>query len=131
MYYINYHSTNHNVETYRSKKKEEPVVATTKATTQVGKPPKPLNYPCCICGIVDHKLMNTREVNENTTTSVVPDISTTSMAIDNHMVVIQVQIGRNTIDDVLLDGGFGVNIITKQSRARLGLPKPKPIFYNL
>jgi hypothetical protein len=27
------------------------------------------------------------------------------VAIDNHMVVIQVQIGKNTIDDVLLDRG--------------------------
>jgi hypothetical protein len=27
------------------------------------------------------------------------------------MAVIQVQIGKNTIEDVLLDGGFGVNII--------------------
>jgi hypothetical protein len=44
------------------------------------------------------------------------------------MVVIQVQIGKNTIEDVLLDGGFGINIITKQLRLRLrlGLPKPKP-----
>jgi hypothetical protein len=32
---------------------------------------------------------------------------------------------------VLLDGGFGVNIITKQLRLRLGLPKPKPAPYNL
>jgi hypothetical protein len=29
------------------------------------------------------------------------------------MVIIQVQIGENVIDDVLLSGGFGVNIITK------------------
>jgi hypothetical protein len=29
------------------------------------------------------------------------------------MAIIQVQIGKNTIEDVLLDGGFGVNIITK------------------
>jgi hypothetical protein len=29
------------------------------------------------------------------------------------MTVIQVQIGKNTIKDVLLDGGFGMNIITK------------------
>jgi hypothetical protein len=36
------------------------------------------------------------------------------------MVVIQVQIGRNTIDDVLLDGEYGVNIIIEQSKARLG-----------
>jgi hypothetical protein len=29
------------------------------------------------------------------------------------MTIIQVQIGKNTIEDVLLDGGFGINIITK------------------
>jgi hypothetical protein len=29
------------------------------------------------------------------------------------MATIQVQIGKNTIEDVLLNGGFGVNIITK------------------
>jgi hypothetical protein len=29
------------------------------------------------------------------------------------MAIIQVQIGKNTIDDVLLDEGFGINIITK------------------
>jgi hypothetical protein len=32
---------------------------------------------------------------------------------------------------VLLDGGYGVNIITKQLRLRLGLPKPKLAPYNL
>jgi hypothetical protein len=32
---------------------------------------------------------------------------------------------------VLLDGGSGVNIITKQLRLRLGLPKPKPAPCNL
>jgi hypothetical protein len=32
---------------------------------------------------------------------------------------------------VLLDGGFGINIITKQLRLRLGLPKPKLTPYNL
>jgi hypothetical protein len=57
MYCTNCHHTNHNVETYINKK-EEPIVAATKATTQAGKPPRPLNYPCHICGIVGHKLMN-------------------------------------------------------------------------
>jgi hypothetical protein len=38
--------------------KEEPNVASTEATTEVGKPSRPLNYPCHICGIIDHKLMN-------------------------------------------------------------------------
>ncbi len=31
----------------------------------------------------------------------------------------------------MLDGGFRVNIITKQLRLRLGLPKLKPAPYNL
>ncbi len=43
----------------------------------------------------------------------VPKVGTTTMAIDNHMAIIQVQIGKNTIENVLLYGGFGVNIITK------------------
>jgi hypothetical protein len=63
--------------------------------------------------------MNTKAVNEKITTSVIPDITTTTMAIDNHMAIIQVLIGRNAIDDVLLDGISRVNIITKQLRARL------------
>jgi hypothetical protein len=29
------------------------------------------------------------------------------------MAVIQVQIGKNKIQDVLLDGGYGISIITK------------------
>ncbi len=33
------------------------------------------------------------------------------VVIDNHMAIIQVQIKKNTIEDVLLDGGFRVNII--------------------
>jgi hypothetical protein len=47
------------------------------------------------------------------------------------MAVIQVQIGKNTIKDVLLDGGFGINIVIEQLKLRLGLPKPKPAPYNL
>jgi hypothetical protein len=47
------------------------------------------------------------------------------------MAIIQIQIDKKTIDDVLLDGGFGVNIIIEQLKTRLGLLKPKPIPYNL
>lgn len=54
MYCINYHCSNHNVETCKSKK-EEPILAITKATTQAGKPPNPILH---ICGIVGHKLTN-------------------------------------------------------------------------
>jgi hypothetical protein len=42
------------------------------------------------------------------------------------MVAIQVQIRKNRIEYVLLDGGFGVNIITEQLRLKLGLPNLKP-----
>jgi hypothetical protein len=37
--------------------------------------------------------MNTKVENEKTTTYVVLDISTTLVAIDDHMAIIQVQIG--------------------------------------
>ncbi len=47
------------------------------------------------------------------------------------MVVIQIQIVKNKIEYVLLDGNFGVNIITKQLRLSLRLPKPKLAPYNL
>jgi hypothetical protein len=47
------------------------------------------------------------------------------------MVVIQVQIRKNTIKDVLLDEGSGINIIIEQLRLRLGLSKPKLAPYNL
>jgi hypothetical protein len=57
MYCTNCHHTNHNTETYRCKK-EEPTIIVIEATTKVGKPPRPLNHPCHICGIVGHKLMN-------------------------------------------------------------------------
>jgi len=35
------------------------------------------------------------------------------VAIDHYMVVIQVQVGKYFIVDMLIDGGFGVNIITE------------------
>ncbi len=70
-------------------------------------------------------------MNEKTTDPVVFDISTTTIAINNHMVFIQVQMGKNMVDGVILDGGNGVNIITEQLRARLRLPKWKPTPYNL
>jgi hypothetical protein len=47
------------------------------------------------------------------------------------MVVIYIKIGGKLIDDVLLDGGFKVNIITKKLKTILGLPKPQSTTYNL
>jgi hypothetical protein len=80
-------------------------------------------------------LEKTQNVNRVTTNKqvgfLVLEVGTIVVATDNHMAVIQVQIEKNTIENVLLDGGFGVNIITKQLRLRLGLPKPKLAPYNL
>ena len=52
-------------------------------------------------------------------------------AIDKHMPVISICIGKNIVDDVLLDGGSGVNVITEEEHRRLGLPKPSPAPFNL
>jgi hypothetical protein len=38
------------------------------------------------------------------------------VAIDHQMAIIQVQVGKNCIEDVLLDDGFGVNIIMQKLR---------------
>jgi hypothetical protein len=53
------------------------------------------------------------------------------MAIDHQMVVIQVQVGKNFIYDVLIDGGSKVNIIIEDLKIQLGLSKPNPTLYNL
>jgi hypothetical protein len=42
------------------------------------------------------------------------EIRTAIIIINNHMTIIQVKIRKNRIEDVLLDGGSRVNIITKQ-----------------
>jgi hypothetical protein len=47
------------------------------------------------------------------------------------MVVFQVHVGENIVEDVLLDGGLGVNIITKDLRKKLGLHISKPTPYTL
>ena len=51
-------------------------------------------------------------------------------AIDKHMPVISICIGKN-VDDDLLDGGSGVNVITEEECCRLGLLKPSPTPFNL
>ncbi len=57
-------------------------------------------------------------------------IDTTIIKINNEMIVIQVQIGKNIIEDVLLDGGTSVNIITENFKTKLGLPKPRLAPYH-
>ncbi len=53
------------------------------------------------------------------------------VATDHQMVVIQVRVGKHFIDDVLIDGGSRVNIITKHLKVQLVLSKPNPTPYNL
>ncbi len=81
------------------------------------------------------KLEKTQNVNKTTTEkkvgSSIPKVRIVVVTINNHMAVIQVHIGNNIIENVLLDGGFKINIITKQLRLRLGLPKLKLAPYNL
>jgi hypothetical protein len=47
------------------------------------------------------------------------------------MVVIQIQVGKNIVEDVLIDGRASVNIITENLKTKLGLPKPRLVPYNL
>jgi hypothetical protein len=47
------------------------------------------------------------------------------------MEVIQVQVGEHIVEDVLLDGGTNVNIITKNLETKVGLPKPRLAPYHL
>jgi hypothetical protein len=47
------------------------------------------------------------------------------------MVVIQVQVRKNIVEDVLIDGGASVNIIIENLITKLGLPKPRLIPYHL
>ncbi len=59
------------------------------------------------------------------------EIACVTIIIDHHMVVIQVQVDKNFIDDVLNDGGSGVNIIIENLKVQLGLSKLNPTLYNL
>jgi hypothetical protein len=58
------------------------------------------------------------------------EVNTTTIEVDNQMVVIQVQVGKNIVEDVLIDGGASVNIITENLITKLGLPKPRLAPYH-
>ncbi len=60
-----------------------------------------------------------------------PKLAIALVAIDHQMVIIQDQVGKNFIKYVLLDGGYGVNIIIEKLNVHLALSKPKPTPYNL
>jgi hypothetical protein len=78
--------------------------------------------------------INTKQISKPSVATVVEthaELDTTAIEVDNHMAVIQVQVGKNFIEDVLIDGGSSVNIITKNLITKLGLPKLKPTPYHL
>ena len=54
-----------------------------------------------------------------------------AIAVDQQLPLIMVQLGKNNITRVLLDGGSGINIMSEELRKKLGLPKPSPALYNL
>jgi hypothetical protein len=47
------------------------------------------------------------------------------------MAIIQVQVGKNIVEDVLIDGGASVKIITENLRTKLGLSKRRLVRYHL
>ncbi len=60
-----------------------------------------------------------------------PEPTFATMTIDHQMAMIQVQVGKNFIDDVLIDGGYGTNIIIDNLIVQLSLSKLNPTPYNL
>jgi hypothetical protein len=60
-----------------------------------------------------------------------PPSNVCSIVIDLHMAIIHVHVGKNIMEDVLLDGGLGVNIIIEYLRKFFKLPIPKPTPYTL
>jgi hypothetical protein len=47
------------------------------------------------------------------------------------MAIIQIQVGENIVEDVLIDGGASVNIIIKNLITKLGLPTTRLSPYHL
>ncbi len=58
MYFINYHKTNHNVETCSVKRKEEFVLAASEVTTQHIKIQRLVRYSYHIYGDIRHKIID-------------------------------------------------------------------------
>jgi hypothetical protein len=47
------------------------------------------------------------------------------------MAIIYIQVGKNIVEGVLIDGRASVNIIIKNLITKLGLPKLKPTPYHV
>jgi len=58
MYYTNCHNINHNVETYRVKRKEDLILIISEVTTQQIKVQRPMRYSYHICGDTGYKIID-------------------------------------------------------------------------
>jgi len=76
----------------------------------------------------------TKQILEPNVTTMVEthsELNITAIEVDNLMVVIQVQVGKNIVEVVLIDGGTSVNIVIENLRTKLGLPKSRRVPYHL
>ncbi len=64
MHYIYCHRTNHTIENYKVKRKEDFVPTIFEVTTQQIKVQKPVKYFCHICGDTGHKIINCPKYND-------------------------------------------------------------------
>jgi hypothetical protein len=72
----------------------------------------------------------TKQISEPNVVTMVEthvELDTIIIEVDNQMVVIQIQVGKNIVENVLIDGGTSVNIITENLKTKLGLPNPRLI----
>jgi DNA-binding protein YbaB len=54
-----------------------------------------------------------------------------AIEVNNQMAIIQIQVGKNIVENVLLYGGANFNIIIENLITKLGLPKPRLVPYHL
>jgi hypothetical protein len=71
------------------------------------------------------------EPNVNIMVKTNSEIDIVAIKINNQMVVIQIQVGKNIVEDVMIDGGANVNVIIETLKTKLSLPKPIPTPYHL
>jgi hypothetical protein len=77
-----------------------------------------------------HKELGGTSVNKVILEPSVAIVVETHSKVNNQMTIIQIQVRKNIVEDVLIDGGASVNIIIENLITKLGLPKPKPTLYH-
>jgi hypothetical protein len=53
------------------------------------------------------------------------EIDITSIKVNNYMAIIQVQVGKNVVEDVIINGRPSVNIITKKPQHKIRFTQTK------